>query len=164
MNNVKLASFVIFVDDVLVSKNFYEQFLDQEVSLNIQNINVGFKSGLALWQKQYALKNIFENGTDATGGPANSELYFETSSIDDIYHKILSNKVRVLHAIRVQPWQQRIFRIYDPDGTIIEIGESMEEVVKRLKKEGLPNKSIVEKTFMPKEFVESVLSVQGGEA
>lgn len=157
MEKLKLASFVLFVDDVLMSKNFYEKILDQEITLNINDINVGFKSGLALWKKQYAEKTIFDREISTDKISNSSELYFETSKLDEMFEKIQKNSVNVLHPIKVQPWQQRVFRIYDPDNNIIEIAEAMEEVIKRLNKSGMSIELIVEKTFMPKEIVESFI-------
>lgn len=157
MEKLRFASFVLFVDNVSISKNFYEKILDQEVSLNINDINVGFKSGLALWQKQYAQKTIFDKEMSTNKVSNSIELYFETSNLDEMFEKIHKNNVNVLHSIKVQPWQQRVFRIYDPDYNIIEIAETMEEVIKRLKDSGMSIELIIEKTFMPKEIVESFL-------
>jgi hypothetical protein len=48
-------------------------------------------------------------------------------------------------------------RLYDPDGYIVEIGETMEEVVRRLYRQGLSLENIREKSGMPGEFVEHVI-------
>lgn len=157
MSKLKLLSFVLFVNDISVSKRFYENMIDQEVSLNIDNINVGFKSGLALWQKQYAENVIFEKEIQSNKDRSRFEIYFETSDLDGQFEKIQRNNVKVLHPIKIQPWQQRVFRIYDPDDYIIEIAETMEIVIKRLKNEGMSIESISEKTFMPKEIVGAIL-------
>ncbi len=157
MASLKLTSFVLFVKDVTISKDFYEKVLDQEVELNIQNINIGFKSGLALWQKQYAEKTIFEKEIKPNEAPRNFEIYFETSQLDELFDRIQKNNVKILHPIKTQPWQQRVFRVYDPDDHIIEIAEIMENVVKRLQKDGMSVESISEKTFLPKEIVEAML-------
>jgi uncharacterized glyoxalase superfamily protein PhnB len=157
MEKLRLTSFVLFVDNVSISKNFYEKILDQEVSLNINDINVGFKSGLALWQKQYAQKTIFDKEMSISKNVNSLEVYFETSELDEMFVKIQKNNIKILHSFKVQPWQQRVFRIYDPDDNIIEIAETMEKVIKRLKNEGMSIELIVEKTFMPKEIVESFL-------
>lgn len=157
MEKVGLKSFVLFVEDVLTSMNFYKEILDQEISLNIDNINVGFKSGLALWKKQYAQNVIFGKEMSTNQVSNNLEIYFETLELDEVFEKIKKNNVEILHSIKVQPWQQRVFRIYDPDDNIVEIAETMEVVVKRLKKEGMSIELMAEKTFMPKEVVESFL-------
>lgn len=157
MTKLKLASFVLFVDNVSISKDFYEKILDQEVSLNIDDINIGFKSGLGLWQKQYAQKIIFDKEIITNKGSNSIELYFETSKLDEMFQKIQEHNINILHPIKVQPWQQRVFRVYDPDDNIIEIAETMEEVIKRLYKSGMSIELVSEKTLMPKEIVESFI-------
>lgn len=159
MDGLKLASFVLFVKDVSVSKKFYEEMLEQEVLMDISNINVGFKSGLALWEQKYATNTIFEKNISSNNEKHDHEIYFETSNLDQMYEKMINNKVNLLHPIKVQPWQQRVFRVYDPDNFIIEIAETMEEVIRRLHNDGMKIDTISEKTFMPKEVVESIIKV-----
>jgi len=48
-------------------------------------------------------------------------------------------------------------RLYDPDGHLLEIGETMEAVVWRLHQQGWSSARIREKTAMPAEFVEQAL-------
>jgi len=55
--------------------------------------------------------------------------------------------------------EQRVFRFYDPDNHIIEVGESMEYVAFRLHKEGLSSDEISASTLMPAEFVEQAIGV-----
>jgi hypothetical protein len=55
-------------------------------------------------------------------------------------------------------------RFYDPDGHIIEIGETMEAVVRRFHEQGLSIDLIMERSSMPREFVEHVLREQGESA
>jgi predicted enzyme related to lactoylglutathione lyase len=157
MDKLKLSSFVLFVNDVAISKKFYEELLDQEVTMDIGGINVGFKSGLALWQKQYAQKIIFEKEFNADKSQNNLEVYFETSNLDEIFQKVQKSDSKIVHDIKTQPWQQRVFRLYDPDNFIIEIAETMEEVIKRLNGSGMSLELIMEKTFMPKEIIESII-------
>jgi uncharacterized glyoxalase superfamily protein PhnB len=51
-------------------------------------------------------------------------LYFETNQLDAAFAR-LKNKVRLVHPIERQSWGQRVFRFYDPDGHVIEIGEPL---------------------------------------
>ena len=48
-------------------------------------------------------------------------------------------------------------RIYEPDGHVVEIGESMEKVITRLFSGDLSHEQICKKTSMPKTFVLSVV-------
>lgn len=157
MSELKLSSFVLFVSDVPKSKEFYMRVLDQEVTMDINSINVGFKSGLAIWDKKYATNVIFENQNVNKSDNANLEIYFETTDLDEVFKKVSDMNVNILHGIKTQPWQQRVFRFYDPDNFIIEAAETMEEVIKRLSKEGMTVEAIAEKTFMPKEVVQAML-------
>jgi hypothetical protein len=55
------------------------------------------------------------------------------------------------------PWGQRGFRIYDPDGHIVEFGEPMSETVLRLHEAGLSLDEVAAKSLMPLEFIKMVL-------
>ena len=157
MSELKLSSFVLFVSDVARSKEFYTHVLDQEVTMDINNINVGFKSGLAIWDKKYATNVIFENQNESKNDNKNLEIYFETNHLDAIHEKVTGMGIRMIHGIKTQPWQQRVFRFNDPDDFIIEIGETMDEVIKRLHRENMTIEAIAEKTFMPKEVIQAML-------
>lgn len=85
------------------------------------------------------------------------ELYFESAEIREIEEKIRDFGCEFVHPVREQPWNQRVFRFYDPDGYIIEVGEPMDAVVKRLAVEGLSREEISQKSSMPLEFVAMVL-------
>ena len=157
MSELKLSSFVLFVSDVAKSKEFYTGVLNQEVTMDINSINVGFKSGLAIWDKKYATNVIFGNQGESKPDNNNLELYFETRDIDAAFKKVSDMKIRIIHEIKTQPWQQRVFRFNDPDDFIIEIGETMDEVIKRLRGENMTVEAIAEKTFMPIEAVQAML-------
>lgn len=51
-------------------------------------------------------------------------------------------------------------RVYDPDGHVVEIGETMEAVVQRMYQQGLPAESICHKTGMPQSFVDGVVGAK----
>jgi hypothetical protein len=84
------------------------------------------------------------------------ELYFETEDLQPIYQRLNDAGVAFIHPICEQPWGQRVMRFYDPDGHIIEIGETMEAVVWRFHERGLSTEIISEKSGMPRGFIESV--------
>jgi hypothetical protein len=66
--------------------------------------------------------------------------------------------VEVVHALREQPWGQRVFRVRDPDGRIIELGEPMWVVVKRFLARGMTLKEIAARTTMPLEVIKHIES------
>lgn len=81
-------------------------------------------------------------------------LYFETEDFDSFV--ALLNKhpeVEKLHEPKVCPWLQRNVHIYDPDGHLIEVAESMYSVGCRLFAEGKSIEETAKITFFPVESV-----------
>ena len=54
-------------------------------------------------------------------------------------------------------WGQRVIRFYDPDYHIIEVGESMEMVVKRFKNTGMTDEQVAERMHVSLEYVQGYL-------
>jgi len=149
-------AFVIFVKDMETSRRFYEQLLGQEVAMD-HGLNVGYKSGLALWQQDYALNVIHGKPVNLKRGN-DLEIYFESGTIDEMYAAVRSAGTPMVHGIREQPWGQRVFRFHDPDKIVIEIGEPMDALVLRLKQEGMTDEEIEKKTTLPLEIVKTLLA------
>ena len=55
-------------------------------------------------------------------GQKNLLLYFEDHDVDAAFVRI-SPYVELIHAVQRQAWGQRVFRFYDPDRHVIEVGE-----------------------------------------
>lgn len=157
MARARFSSFVLLVSDVTRSREFYTDLLDQEVAMDINNVNVGFKSGLAIWARAYANGVIHGEGYLAREGDPQLEIYFETDDLDAMRARMVERSVPFVHGIKTQPWQQRVFRVRDPDGFVVEVAETMPDVARRLSAQGLPVAEIAAKTFMPAEAVEAML-------
>ena len=156
--NLSYNSCVLLVKNIERSKHFYSIVLGQQIIMDFGR-NVGFKGGLAIWEREYALNMIFqEKAKDTIVGANNFEVYFETKNLYNLYKRLVKEKVKVIHSIREHPWGQRAFRIYDPDNHIIEFAESMESVVKRLNSDGVEIEEISKKTMMPIEFIKMVIT------
>ena len=152
----RLTAFVLFVKDMEVSKKFYTGVLGLEIAMDL-GLNVGFKNGLALWQLDYGLNVIHGKKTRLKKGN-DLEVYFECEKIDEAYAAVKSYGAEMVHEIREQPWGQRVFRFYDPDKFVIEIGEPMDALVRRLNREGMGEEEIVAKTTLPREMVRAFIS------
>lgn len=154
--NPSYHSVVLLVKNIEKSKNFYNSVLGQEIVMDFGR-NVGFKGGLSIWEREYALNLIFqEKKPDIKIGTNNAEIYFEYDDLDNLFRK-LKEKTKTIHSIREHPWAQRAFRIYDPDDHIIEFAESMKNVVLRLHKQGLTIEEISKKSMMPIDFIKNVI-------
>ena len=149
-------SVVLLVKNIKKSKYFYNIVLGQKIVMDFGK-NVGFEGGLAIWDREYALNQIFQKAiSEVKLGGNNSEIYFEYDQLDDLFNR-LQGKVTFVHSIKEQPWGQKCFRIYDPDNHIIEFAESMASVVLRLHSIGFSCEDITKKSLMPKEFIQMIL-------
>ena len=153
-------SCVILVEDIEKSKRFYKTVLGQNV-INDFGRNIVFEGGLSIWQRDYALNLIFqEKRTEIAVGGNNFEIYFETENLDDLYDRLVKEKVEVIHSVMEHSWGQRGFRVYDPDGHIVEFSESMKKVVRRLNLQGLSREEIAKKSMMTMEFIKMAIKKQ----
>lgn len=120
------------MQDVEISKKFYKQIFDQEVVLDLGK-NVTFSGGFAIQQDFAWLTDI--DPASVNKKSHNMELYFEVDDFDEFLLLLEKHKeVQFVHPPKKHEWQQRVIRIYDPDFHMIEIGESMEVIAKRLHK------------------------------
>ncbi|MCP4539035.1 MAG: glyoxalase [Chloroflexi bacterium] len=155
--SIKFQSSVFFVKDVGVSRRFYEGLLSQQVEMDF-GPNVGFVGGFAIWQVDHACQTIFERAPGGMGqlGRENCEIYFETDDLDTVHAQLSEAGVEFAHPLREQPWGQRVFRFYDPDGHIVELGEPMPVVIQRFLTQGMSAEEISERTSMPIEIVQQI--------
>lgn len=155
--NIKYISSVLFVSDVNVSRNFYENILGQEVALDHGEC-VTFSAGFAIMLEDFAHRIIFDGQNIGPSPEQNTgvELYFETNDIAGVRDSLQKQRVRFIHDIFEQPWGQRVFRIYDPDTYIVEFGEPMDIAIKRFIDQGMSAEETAARTSMPMDIVEQV--------
>jgi catechol 2,3-dioxygenase-like lactoylglutathione lyase family enzyme len=155
--SINYQSAVIFVRDIAASRHFYEELLDQEVEMDF-GPNVGFKGGFALWQLGHAFEMVYQHAPDQDEplGRQNFELYFETADLEALATKLSEADVAFVHPVREQPWGQRVLRVHDPDGHIVELGEPMPAVIVRYLGEGMAPEAVAERTSMPLEIVKQI--------
>ena len=154
---LKMVSPLVVVEEIERSRRFYEQLLGQKVKFDF-GPNVTFHGDFAIHLKSH-FQSLLGDGAQypVTKKAHWGELYFETDDLEPVYQRLDQEKVEFIHPICEQPWGQRVMRFYDPDGHIIEIGETMEAVVRRFHEQGLSIELIMERSSMPREFVEQVI-------
>jgi catechol 2,3-dioxygenase-like lactoylglutathione lyase family enzyme len=125
--NLKFVNTIVFVKDIKVSKAFYAETLALKV-IEDHGAFVLFENHLALHQASELAATIWKvdtpSDTDQPQGRHNLLIYFETSTLEEAFAR-LENQVRLIHPIERQAWGQAVFRFYDPDGHVIEIGEPL---------------------------------------
>lgn len=147
---------LIVVSDIEKSREFYEEILGQAVIVDYGE-NITFKGDFSLQSKSTWASFINKTENDI-GSKSNSfELYFEEEKFDDFIKLLKSHKIEYVHDVKDFPWGQRVIRFYDLDMHIIEVGESMESVVRRFIAQGLSIEQTAQRTQHPIEFVKSCL-------
>lgn len=147
---------LIVVNDIQVSRKFYEDVMGQKVKFDFGG-DIRFEGDFSIHDKTHYRK-LMENDSFSISQRSNSfELYFEEDEIENAFSRIKESGVEIIHELREQPWGQRVARFYDPDGHIIEIGESLESVSVRYYKKGMSVGEITAKTSLPAGFVESAV-------
>jgi catechol 2,3-dioxygenase-like lactoylglutathione lyase family enzyme len=118
---------IVFVSDIARSTAFYRDVLGQSIQHDYGTIVMfehGFSihDGVNLLEKTYKRPGAFSNGPQ---GKDNLDIYFEADDLESAFEEVVKSGVDVIHPIEVQEWGQRVFRVHDPDGHIVEIGDPM---------------------------------------
>jgi len=116
---MKLKNILIVVDDIEKSKRFYKALF----CLDIVSYNEGnaiLTGGLVLQDRK-----IWENylGKDVIVPNHAAELYFEESDIESFVKKLeaYEEQIQYVNPLTKFPWGQKMLRIYDPNGNLIEV-------------------------------------------
>ena len=149
---IKFRMPVLAVRDVEISKKFYHDLFDQEITLDLGE-NVVFSGGFSVQQGFDKLTGVPRS--TMLHQSHNMELYFEVDDFDAFLERLRSRlDVELVHAPMTHAWQQRVVRLYDPDWHMIEVGESMERIAQRLLREGHSAEETAKLIHHPIDFVE----------
>ena len=155
--DLQFDSSVIFCSDLKLQREFYETFLNQEIDMDL-GLCLIFKGNFSLWQltEEFPISRELDYTYEHIGN-RNLEMCFKTDNFEDAIEKVLLSELRILHNVEEEQWGQYTIRFYDPEGNLVEIGESINCFVKRLKKSGMDEKQIVEKTGYKADYVAKIL-------
>lgn len=146
---------LLVVKDAQVSKRFYESLL-QVTPVHDLGVYVVFGEGFSVQQEEVWLTGLKAPVEAPHYGHHSGELYFEEDEIDAFVARLRAfSGARVLTPLSECPWGQRVVRFYDPDGHVVEVGESMKLVVKRFLRAGLSVVEAARRSMFPVPFVEA---------
>lgn len=147
---------MLVVKDIEKSKEFYTKVLQIRIISDL-GVNVTFTGGLSLQTEESwrQFTNCKQNFFTYQGNVV--EFYFEEEDFDSFIERIKNENVDTLEGVTTMPWGQKIIRFYDPDKHIIEVGEDLAIMIKRLYKDGMSIDQLVEKTYMKKGIIERML-------
>lgn len=154
---MRFMSSLIVVKDMEKSKKFYQEVLGSRIIQDFGE-NVTFLGEFAL-QTEETWLDFIEKPENVLKYKSNTtELYFEEGNFDKFIKHLKSfNNIKYVHEVKEHEWGQRGVRFYDPDGHIIEVGETLRNVCKRFLAQGLSIEETSKKSMMPMEFVKSCL-------
>lgn len=153
---MQLTTTLLAVADLERSLRFYHDLFGQEVVLDLGG-NVRLSGGFTLQQDFDRLVGVPRDWVMHRSH--NMELYFETEDFDGFIAQLSAcADTYYVHPPRKEAWQQRVVRIYDPDGHMIEVGESMGVIARRFRAEGRPTEEIARLMHAPLSYIESLLS------
>ena len=113
-----------FVQDIRAATAFYRDVVGLAVKADHGDF-VLFDDHFALHDGASLSRTVWgaEVAPEAGGfGRRNLLLYFEDDDIDACFAR-LKDRVTLIHPLQRQAWGQRVFRLYDLDGHVVEIGE-----------------------------------------
>jgi len=149
--HIKFSMPLIAVRDIALSKAFYGALFNQEVVLDFGK-NVTLSGGFSLQEDFAWLAGLPEEPSYEKC--YNMELYFEVDNFDEFVEKLAGfQDIRYVHPPKKHEWQQRVVRIFDPDGHMIEIGEAMTVIAKRFLSEGKSTEETAAIIQHPLDFV-----------
>jgi catechol 2,3-dioxygenase-like lactoylglutathione lyase family enzyme len=151
--SIQYHSSVLLTTDVRRLLAFYVRILGQEVQQDF-GACVILRCGLSLWQPSDDLTVAVKLGyAHHPAGNKNLELCFETMTLDTDAERIKASGAKLLHDLVEEPWGQQVLRFFDPDGNLVELGESIPTFVRRHYASGLSAQAVAEKTGVPPDTV-----------
>lgn len=144
---MKYSGICILVEDMERAKRFYTEALSQRIIMDMGQ-NVTLEGGFSLQSDYERLMGIPQK--DVTQRSNSFELYFEEDDLDGVIARLEAwGGVEYQHGKREAPWGQYTILFYDPDGHLVEVGESMPGLVGRFARQGLAPEQISQRTGLP---------------
>lgn len=148
---------LLAVTDLEKSKKFYKDVLGLAVTGDF-GANVILSGGLSLQTVGTWKDFLHKKSEEIVFGGNGCELYFEEDDIDSFMERLKAlPDIQYVHPLTEHSWGQRVVRFYDPDRHIIEVGESINFVVKRFMKSGLSVEETAARMDVPADYVRARL-------
>ncbi|WP_028044676.1 VOC family protein [Candidatus Stoquefichus massiliensis] len=153
---MKYKNTLLVVNDMSRSKYFYRHVLNLKVLFDYRG-RTTLSSGIILESYELWKELIHKPEEEIISQNNACELYFETEDIDQFMQTLVEFNVPLVHPLKEHTWGQRTVRFYDPDGHIIEVGESMKKVAKRFLGQGFSYEEIAKLMHVPLDYIEEIL-------
>ena len=145
------------VRDMKTSLEFYRDVLGLEV-VNDFGANVVLTGGLSLQTLETWAQFLDKAPDDIRFRGNDAEMYYVADDFDAFLTILKDHPEADLVRPPVEHrWGQRAVRLYDPDGHIIEVGESLSKVAKRFRDSGLHEEGVARRMDISLEYARELL-------
>ena len=136
---------------------FYRGVLGLEVVHDF-GANVVLTGGLSL-QTLETWAEFLDKPTEIIRfGGNDAEMYYVAEDFDTFLGVLKDHpEVKLVRPPVEHRWGQRAVRLYDPDGHIIEVGESLDKVAKRFRDSGLNEEGVARRMDISLEYARELL-------
>ncbi len=146
---MKTKNPLFVVRDMEKAKTFYREVLGLRVTADL-GVNVMLTGGLSLQTRESWLEFIEKDESQLHFGGNDGEMYFEEEDFDGFVEKLKKRSdITYVHPVKEHSWGQRVVRITDCDGHILEIGEDLGTVCRRFIASGLTLEQTAERMCVP---------------
>lgn len=150
---MRFHSPMIVVADMDRSKRFYLEVLHETIEQDLGPYVV-LRGGFSLMTQEQWQTLTGDDPASGTEVGHRFELYFEEDDLEGFVKELSKTPgIRFFTPLKETPWGQRALRLFDPDGNVIEVAESMKAVVRRMLATGEAAEEVSRKSMMPLSFV-----------
>lgn len=164
MDGIRYKGPAAYVTSLADARAFYEGLLGLTVRRVMKrdevDIAIAYEEGISIWLVDDAYRSMFgdTSGIPSTLQGGNWENTFETPAFGELYERLTQAGARFAHPLRELPWGQRGFRVYDPDGHIVDISETHGALVRRLFGAGWSKRAIGERVSLTDAQIDAYLA------
>ena len=136
---------------------FYRDVLGLEVVHDF-GANVVLAGGLSLQTLETWAEFLDKSAEEIHFGGNDAEMYYVAEDFDTFLGVLKDHpEVKLVRPPVEHRWGQRAVRLYDPDGHIIEVGESLDKVAKRFRDSGLNEAGVARRMDISLEYARELL-------
>ncbi len=123
---VQFRNSILLVRDMEASKAFYHGLLGIEMKQDFGTF-VLLEGNLGLHRADVFYEYLKKPYSGEAMGRDNLDLYFTSDHLPELQQRLIDAGFTVIFPLQLTDWGETLFRVYDPDGHIVEIGDRAHE-------------------------------------
>ena len=123
---VQFRNPILFVRDMEASKAFYNGLLGIGIKDDFDTF-VLLEGNLGLHRADLFYEYLQKPYSGEAMGRDNLDLYFTSDHLPELQQRLIDAGFEVFFPLQLTAWGETLFRVYDPDHHIVEIGDKAHE-------------------------------------